>query len=79
MTYDDNTFDTVIDKATLDAIICGDEGVCNPEKVINEIYRVLKPNGVYICITYGVPEARLEYFQNPDHNWKVTHITIRSL
>ena len=77
MTYADGSFDTVIDKATLDAIICGDEAVCNPDKVISEIYRVLKNNGVYICITYGVPEARMDYFQNPEQKWKITHILIR--
>ena len=31
------------------------------------IYRVLAPNGVYICITHGIPSERLHFFQpDPD-------------
>ena len=78
MPYSDKSFDVVLDKGTLDAIICGDEGVCFPDKVISEIYRVLKENGLYICITYGKPEARMDYFQDPSQKWKTTHIAIRS-
>lgn len=78
MSYKDSSFDVVLDKATLDAIICGDEGVCDPDKVVSEIYRVLKNDGVYICISYGQPEFRMDYFQNPAQKWKVTHVSIRS-
>jgi hypothetical protein len=30
---------------------------------------VLSPTGVYICITYGLPEQRLEYFGKPEFCW----------
>ena len=66
----------MIDKGTLDAIICGEEGVCDPDKVLSEICRVLKPTGVYICITYGAPEFRLDYLQKLP--WKVTHTLLRN-
>jgi hypothetical protein len=29
--------------------------------MLNEIYRVLGPKGIYICITYGTPKIRGEY------------------
>lgn len=77
MTYEDGSFDVVLDKAALDAVICGDESFCDPDKVIAEIYRVLKNNGLYICISYGTPEFRMDYFQNPLQKWKVTHSAIR--
>ena len=43
--------------------------------MLNEIYRVLFSGGVYICISYGVPDQRLKYFQGPKDspfNWKIT-------
>ena len=77
MTYDDESFDVILDKGTLDAIICGDESSSNPEQALLEVNRVLKKNGVYICISYGMPEYRLDYFQSPSLKWKVVHISLR--
>ena len=48
MSYPDESFDVVIDKGTLDAIICGDEATCFPDKVLLEVNRVLKKDGVYV-------------------------------
>ena len=79
MSYEDGSFDVVLDKAALDAVICGDEGMCDPNKVISEVYRVLKNEGLYTCISYGMPEFRMDYFQNPAQKWKITHISLRKL
>ena len=62
MKFKNSEFDIVIDKGTLDSIFCGDNSAPNVEKMLNEIYRVLSPNGIYICITYGVEEKRKDYF-----------------
>lgn len=35
--YEDNYFDAVIDKSTLDAILCGDQSFVNAALMINEI------------------------------------------
>lgn len=59
-----NEFNVVLDKGTLDSILCGDNSVPNAEKMMQEIYRVLAPKGVYICITYGNEEQRTHYFVN---------------
>lgn len=77
MSYPDESFDVVIDKGTLDAIICGDEATCFPDKVLLEVNRVLKKDGVYICITFGMPENRMDYFQKSPLKWKITHIPLR--
>ena len=53
MNFADNSFDCVIDKGTLDAIMT-DDTANTIEKVttmIAEIRRVLKNNGRYICVT----------------------------
>ena len=60
--YEDGTFDAVVDKGTIDSILCGDGSGPNADQVLSEIYRVLSPTGVYICVTYGLPEQRLGYF-----------------
>ena len=79
MTYEDESFDVILDKGTLDAIICGDESSSNPEQALLEVNRVLKKNGVYICISYGMPEYRLDYYQSSSLKWKVVHISLRIL
>jgi ubiquinone/menaquinone biosynthesis C-methylase UbiE len=54
-------FNVVVDKGTLDSILCGDNSEPNAHKMLSEIYRVLNPNGTYICITYGDEEHRRKY------------------
>jgi ubiquinone/menaquinone biosynthesis C-methylase UbiE len=58
MSYESNTFDVAIDKSTIDALLCGDDAFLNTAKMTKEVQRVLKPNGLYIAITYGTPENR---------------------
>ena len=60
--YENEIFDAVIDKGTFDSVLCGDGSGPNAEQMLSEIHRVLAPNGVYICISYGVKEARMGYF-----------------
>ena len=57
------TFNTVIDKGTLDSVLCGDNSVSNAQKMIAEVFRVLAPGGHYICITFGDPEHRKKYLE----------------
>jgi len=47
--FEDNSFDTVVE--TL--LLCS---VDKEEEVLSEIYRVLKPNGLFIHIDHGLPE-----------------------
>ena len=56
-------FNTVIDKGTLDSVLCADNAVPNAQKMISEVFRVLAPGGHYICITYGDPEHRKKYLE----------------
>ena len=60
-TIKDQSFDCVIDKGTLDALISGkDLTIC--EKMIRETMRILKEDGQFILITYGSPEGRKKLF-----------------
>ena len=69
--FQDGSMDAVIDKACFDAILCGDNSGPNGDAFLNEVHRVLSPNGVYISVTYGVPENRLPYFSKKDFDWTV--------
>lgn len=61
--YKDKKFDVIIDKSTLDAVLCSENSNENIVKMINEIQRVLKVNGYYIMITHGCPEKRKFYLE----------------
>ena len=41
--------------------------------MLSEIHRVLAPNGVYICVSYGVKENRQKYFTQKEFEWTVFH------
>lgn len=66
MSYADETFDIVIDKSTIDALLCGENAFLNVAKMTKEVQRVLKKGGCYFVISYGRPEARLVHFDR-DH------------
>ncbi|RZC56058.1 hypothetical protein C5167_014905 [Papaver somniferum] len=57
--FESGSFDAVLDKGTLDSIMCGHNSQDNASKMLEEVGRVLKDNGVYILITYGAPAYRL--------------------
>lgn len=55
-------FNVVLDKGTLDSILCGDNSEPNAHKMMAEIYKALAPNGIYVCITYGDEDHRKKFF-----------------
>jgi ubiquinone/menaquinone biosynthesis C-methylase UbiE len=62
MSYPNNFFDAVIDKGTLDTLMCYDNSSQITERTVKEIARVLKPNGFFFLISYGIPKTRKKYF-----------------
>ena len=61
--FQTGSFNTIIDKGTLDSILCADNSVPNAQKMLAEVFRVLAPGGHYICITYGDPEHRKKFLE----------------
>ena len=69
--YPDASFDAVVDKATLDSILCGENSTANSGRYVKEVARVLKPGGVFIIVSFGAPENRLSYLEG-EYGWSVT-------
>jgi ubiquinone/menaquinone biosynthesis C-methylase UbiE len=67
MEFEDSTFDIVFDKGLLDSVLCGTYSTQNCKKMFKEVSRVLKSRGYYICVSYGDPDIRLHYFDNPEY------------
>lgn len=70
MEFGAGTFDVVIDKATLDSILCGEGGVLSGAKLLSEISRVLKPGGVFILLSNEPPKQRLPILEKPQYLWR---------
>ena len=64
--FQSGEFNVVIDKGTLDSVLCAENALPDVYKMMREIYRVLTPTGVYICITYGNEEIRKTLFVRSD-------------
>ena len=72
----DGAYDVIIDKGTLDALLCGSESNKHQAALLLEIHRVLKRGGVFILITYGQTTSRLAYLERPKFSWDVSHVTL---
>lgn len=53
MTYPDQSFDLVIDKSTIDTLMCSENPLLNVAKMVEENHRVLKEGGYYLTISYS--------------------------
>ena len=75
MNFDNGNFDIVIDKGTLDSILCSDESSHNANRCVAEINRILQPNGSLFCVSYGIPDYRSQYFETiPGWNLNIEKI-----
>ncbi|KAK4405424.1 eEF1A lysine and N-terminal methyltransferase [Sesamum angolense] len=75
--FDTRSFAAVIDKGTLDSLLCGHNSRQNAGKMLEEVWRVLKDKGVYILITYGSPAYRLPLLK--DLSWTIKLHVIEKL
>ena len=74
MTFPDGDFDVVLDKGTMDVIMTDNKDPWNPteevkergRKVVDNVYRVLKPGGQFIQISFDQPHFRKKFIL-PEH------------
>ena len=72
--FADKTFDVVFDKALLDAMLCGENALITVEKMMKEVYRVLKDEGYYIIISNTNEDGRKLLFDNKMWEYSVMEI-----
>lgn len=75
--FQDETFDLIIDKSTLDALLCGEKSFVNVVLMTKEISRILKTGGIYFIISYGRPEYRLFHLQRKHLAFDIKVIEIK--
>ena len=76
------TFDVVIDKGTLDVFFCekdcdiwdpSSEIRTNVGRTLEQVERVLKPNGIFVYVTFGQPHFRRPLLERPF--WTIVAVT----
>ncbi|XP_024524496.1 EEF1A lysine methyltransferase 4-like [Selaginella moellendorffii] len=72
--FQDCSFDAVIDKGLADAMLCGVDPAEGVLHMLRETYlacRILRPQGVFMLITYSHPEIRMPALQEPGLKWSI--------
>lgn len=57
--YADASFASVLDKGTLDAVLCSGHSVADTALYLDEVHRLLSPGGTFLLISLAQPGARL--------------------
>jgi SAM-dependent methyltransferase len=70
--YDDNFFDVVYSKSVIENFYC-------PEKVISEIFRVLKPKGQVITLTPDWTHVYKTFYEDYTHRTPFTMTSLRDI
>ncbi|XP_015900817.4 uncharacterized protein LOC107433933 [Ziziphus jujuba] len=75
--FSDETFDVIIEKGTMDVLFVDSGDPWNPKpstvtkvmKMLKGVHRVLKPNGIFISISFGQPHLRRPLYNAPEFTW----------
>ncbi|XP_047311161.1 EEF1A lysine methyltransferase 4 [Impatiens glandulifera] len=77
--FSDESFDVVIEKGTMDVLFVDSGDPWNPRpatvkkvmEMLRGIHRVLKPDGIFISITFGQPHFRRPLFNAREFTWSI--------
>merc|ERR1711939_38303 len=72
LSFGKESFDVIIAKATIDAILCSDGANANIKATLKEVARVLKPGGTFVTYSHSNDEERLTYLDKAEYNWTIT-------
>ena len=56
--YETGQFDLIVDKSTIDCLLCDYDGDLNVAMMLRECQRTLKEGGFYVLISFGKPDQR---------------------
>ncbi|XP_047316426.1 eEF1A lysine and N-terminal methyltransferase [Impatiens glandulifera] len=79
MQFADETFDIVLDKGGLDALMEPGKGTVLGSQYLSEVKRVLTSTGKFICLTLAEPNIIGFLFFKFRHGWNVTVYSIRPI
>ncbi|XP_076600339.1 EEF1A lysine methyltransferase 4 [Chaetodon auriga] len=79
LSFPDASFDVILEKATLDAIMVEEKSpweispqtACFIHKTLTEISRCLKTGGRFVSITFASPFIRKHLYARTEYNWSV--------
>uniref|UniRef100_UPI0037E830F5 EEF1A lysine methyltransferase 4 n=1 Tax=Semicossyphus pulcher TaxID=241346 RepID=UPI0037E830F5 len=79
LAFPDASFDVVLEKATLDAIMVGEKSpwrvspqtACFIHQALTEISRCLKPGGRFVSVTFADPFFRKRLYAKTEYKWSV--------
>eukprot|EP00746_Dinoflagellata_sp_MGD_P146493 gnl/MRDRNA2_/MRDRNA2_78968_c0_seq1.p1 gnl/MRDRNA2_/MRDRNA2_78968_c0~~gnl/MRDRNA2_/MRDRNA2_78968_c0_seq1.p1 ORF type:complete len:543 (+),score=120.55 gnl/MRDRNA2_/MRDRNA2_78968_c0_seq1:141-1769(+) len=71
MTFEDGSFDLIIDKGLLDALCCSEDSAILVPQYLKEVMRVLVSNGTFACVSMSKPENWIAYTQSPYVDWNM--------
>lgn len=77
MEYKDEEFDLIIDKSTIDSLMCSENPLLNVAKMVEEGYRVLSAGGYYFAVSYS--GSRLEHFLREFYKFEVTKKELKKI
>eukprot|EP00941_MAST-03F_sp_MAST-3F-sp1_P000803 g803.t1 len=78
LAFPQHSFDVVIEKALLDTLFC--DSVSSVRQMLEEVYHVLSPKGVFIIFSSASPDLRRQYFKYPNgylYKWKIGFVAGR--
>ena len=62
----EGSYGAIIDKALFDSLLCSQTGPITVAQYVQEVERLLSDTGVFVLVSYGNPEQRLQYLEQYD-------------
>ena len=66
-------FDVVIDKACFDCVVSNPGSARNGDLFLSGVSKRLKPQGLFIHVTFALPQRRVKLLEVPGYKWDVTY------
>jgi ubiquinone/menaquinone biosynthesis C-methylase UbiE len=76
--YPNDYFDAIIDKGTLDCLLCGSYAWKNFLLALKEISRVMKNGAYFISLSHGKPADREKQFKRECFNWELKTFEVQT-
>lgn len=76
--YEDDFFDIIIDKSTIDALVCGSQAYKKVAQMMKECQRVLKTGGFFVSVSFGQPQSRELHYKRPHLKMSLQSLPIKS-